>query len=106
MISPSLTLFVTSVHILGLIFGLTTLPDRVAYQCSWSAVGVMTGIGELLVMATSLASSTGCPGCPPSSVATRRMVIHWRPLCVRMAVHGSSRGRFNCVGSTMSDKSN
>ena len=73
MASPSLTLFVTNVHILGLMFGFTTLPDRVTCPCPWSALammlgsgGLMAGIGELLVMATSLASSTGCPGFPSS----------------------------------------
>ena len=73
MTSPSLTLFVTNVHRLGLMFSFTTLPGRVTYLCSWPAIalvvgsgGLMTGIGEFLVMATSLASSTCCPGCPPS----------------------------------------
>ena len=62
-----------NVHILGLMFGFTTLPDRVTYPCSWPAVAMvmgsgnlMTGVGELLVMATSSVSSTGFPGCPLS----------------------------------------
>ena len=58
MTSPSLTLFVTNVHRLGLMFGFTTLPDRVTYSCSCPAIamvvgsgGLMTGIGEFLVVA-------------------------------------------------------
>ena len=69
MTSCSLTLFVTNVHRLEFMFGFTALPDRVIYPCSWPAVAMvvgsrvlMTGIGEFLVMATSLASTTGCPG--------------------------------------------
>ena len=73
MTSPLLTLFITNVHILGLMFSFTTLPDCVTYPCSWPAVAMVVGsgdlmidIGKLLMIATSLASSTHCPGCPPS----------------------------------------
>ena len=73
MTSPSLTLLVTNVHILGLMFGFTTLPDRVTCPFSWPAVAMamgsgdlMTGVGEHLVMVVLSVSSTSCPGCPPS----------------------------------------
>ena len=54
-------------------FGFTTLPGRVTYPCPWPALAMVVGsgsltagIGQRLVMATSLASCTGYPGCPPS----------------------------------------
>ena len=57
----------------SIMFRFTTLSVRVTYPCLWPALAMVvgsgrltTGIGQLLMMATSLASCTGCPGCPPS----------------------------------------
>ena len=102
-------------------FGFTTLPDRVTYPCpcclsSSSHSSGLWGSHERYRRAYRNGYILGQFYWLPrfsSLIMTRRRVIHWRPLRVRMVaewgtrfelgscaiLHGSSRARFNFVGS-------